>query len=150
MSFSHFTTIQEIGQLVISDTEYIRFTIEKFNDYTYASIRKYSKRDNLVMPTKNGVTISWPIISRLTPFITQLSNANFKESPIGKFAKNPGHFLLFSIIKKDKYFYLKIEEHLTLKKSTTWINIPLTQIADIKQFFSLFNNYASQQIDDDF
>lgn len=150
MSHSNFTTIQEIGQLIVSDTEYIHFSIEQFNDYTYASIRKYTKRDDLIMPTKNGVTISWPIVSRLMPFITQLSDTNLKETSIGKFAKKAGHFLLFAITKKDKYFFLKIEEHLTQKKSTTWINIPLTQIADIKQFFGLFNDFASQQIDDDF
>lgn len=92
MAESSFVCLQEIGSLVISNEEIIRFSVDSYHGFRYLSIRRYLQTSGFSGATRDGVTLTPEILHALTPRILALDNEvkNNHAGPLGKFAKRPG------------------------------------------------------------
>ena len=89
---SSFLILKNIGSLTLEDNSEIRFSIDSYRGYKYASIRKYLKSDTYTGPTKSGITMTADIVKGIAAVIKELPDTTeeIQESELGKFAKRPG------------------------------------------------------------
>jgi hypothetical protein len=57
-----FKPIAMVGSIPTSDTSELRFYIDEYRGYPYASVRTFVNRDNYSGPTKAGVTLNAPAL----------------------------------------------------------------------------------------
>ena len=139
MSESSFMLLREIGSLVLTDGEEIRFSIDAYRGYRYVSVRRYIRTDNFVGPTRDGVTFTPEMIRALVPVLNQLS-ADAKQLSLGtiaKLAKRPGICIVAAVAEFRAQRGLEFrqwEQDKGFTKKGIWL--PITKWAEIRQLFS--------------
>ncbi|HUT85725.1 MAG TPA: hypothetical protein VMW66_02685 [Elusimicrobiales bacterium] len=93
---SNFKVLHEIGNIAATEGSEIKFSIDEYRKYTYASIRKYLKRQSYSGPTRSGITMNKEIVKGVLEALKQLplDAQVIEEKELGKFAKRPG----FSVV----------------------------------------------------
>ena len=84
--------LQTIGNLILDDSSEIRFSIDAYRNYRYASIRKYLTKGAYTGATRAGITLTPEIVKAVAPLIAQLPDdpAQLQDVELGKYAKRPG------------------------------------------------------------
>lgn len=92
MPETSFSILSEIGVIALGDGNEIRFSVDAYRGYRYASIRKYLTSDGYSGATRIGITMTEEIVKALAPLIAALPDtpAEVKDVELGKFAKRPG------------------------------------------------------------
>lgn len=146
MSESSFMVLNNIGSLPLEDGAEVKFTIDAYRNYRYASIRKYLQTDGFMGATRVGITMTPEIVQALAPIIATLPD-NEKQCPdkdLGKFAKRPG----MSVVARVSTFMgakgLDLRQWQEDSTYTGWtkkgIRLPYNKIKEIKRLFALLND----------
>lgn len=138
MSESSFTLLRDIGSIILSNEEEIRFSIDAYRGYRYVSVRRYLKTDNFAGATRDGLTMTPEIVRALLPRLTALpdDSTQLKDGEIGKFAKRMGMCVVVSIGTFKGYRGLDLrqwEQDKGWTKKGIWI--PLEKWKEIKRLF---------------
>lgn len=143
MSESSFLVLNNIGVLPLGEEGEIKFSIDAYRGYRYASIRKYLKSDSFSGATRAGITMTPEIVKALSPLIAKLPDNPelLKDQDLGKFAKRPGMSVVVrvSTFKGSKGLdFRQWQEDETYKGWTKkGIRLPAEKIADIKKLMAL-------------
>ncbi|MBT3955196.1 MAG: hypothetical protein HN833_01310 [Elusimicrobiaceae bacterium] len=139
---SSFLILKNIGSLTLEDNSEIRFSIDSYRGYKYASIRKYLKSDTYTGPTKSGITMTADIVKGIAAVIKELPDTTeeIQESELGKFAKRPG----LSVIVRTSSFRgkkgLDIRQWQEDQAYKGWtkkgIRLPLDKVKEVKELFA--------------
>jgi len=138
---SSFLILKNIGSLTLEDNSEIRFSIDAYRGYKYASIRKYLKSDAYSGPTKSGITMTSDIVKGINSVLKDLPNKveDIEEKELGKFAKRPG----LSVVLRTSAFRgkkgLDIRQWQEDDAYKGWtkkgIRLPLEKITEVKDMF---------------
>lgn len=143
MAESSFAVLQSIGSLVLDGESEIKFSIDAYRGYRYASIRKYLTAGAYTGATRAGITMTPEIVRAVAPLVAALSDnpAELKDAELGKFAKRPG----MSVVVRVSSFkgtlgldFRQWQEDDTYKGWTKkGIRLPAEKIKEIKELFAL-------------
>ncbi|MFA6091924.1 MAG: PC4/YdbC family ssDNA-binding protein [Elusimicrobiota bacterium] len=67
-----FKPIATAGVIKTSDTSELRFYIDEYRGYSYASIRTFVQRDNYTGPTKAGITMNPTVLEKVLETLSAL------------------------------------------------------------------------------
>jgi len=67
-----FKPLAMVGSLTTSDTSELRFYVDEYRGYPYASIRTFVSRDNYSGPTKAGITMNPPVLEKVIETLGKL------------------------------------------------------------------------------
>ena len=67
-----FKPLAQVGSLTTSDTSELRFYVDEYRGYPYASIRTFVTRDNYSGPTKAGITMNPPVLEQVNETLGKL------------------------------------------------------------------------------
>ena len=142
MSESSFIMLQQIGILPLDENSEIKFSIDAYRGYRYASIRKYQTAGEYVGATRAGITLTPEIVRALGPIIAALPDdpAQLKPAELGKFAKRQG----LSVIVQISLFHgscgLDLRQWQEDDKYKGWtkkgIRLPADKIKEVKSLFA--------------
>lgn len=143
MAESSFAVLQSIGSLVLDGESEIKFSIDAYRGYRYASIRKYLTAGAYTGATRAGITMTPEIVRAVAPLVAALPDnpAELKDAELGKFAKRPG----MSVVVRVSSFkgtrgldFRQWQEDDTYKGWTKkGIRLPAEKIKEIKELFAL-------------
>lgn len=142
MTQSSFAVLHHIGVLALDESSEIRFSIDAYRGYRYASIRKYLTTGDYTGATRAGITMTLEIVKALAPLLAALPDdpAQLKDVELGKFAKRPG----LSVVVRVSSFqgtrgldFRQWQEDDTYKGWTKkGIRLPIGKIKEIKALFA--------------
>ena len=94
-----FKPIKEVGAIAISDTSELKFYVDEYKGYQYASIRTFVKGDNYSGPTKAGVTLNQGVLAGVVEALGKLPPEGDapEEKELGRFPKRMGIELVLRI-----------------------------------------------------
>jgi len=105
-----FKPVKEFGNIALSEESEIKFYVDEYKGYTYASVRTFLKRSGYSGPTKAGITMNpallGSVLEALSKLPAQLKAPEDKE--LARFPKKAGTELVARI---------------TLYKDTTGIDL---------------------------
>ena len=141
MSESSFTVLCNVGSLQLEDGCEVKFSIDAYRNYRYASIRKYLKADGFFGATRAGITMTPEIVRALAPLIAALPEDNScPDKDLGKFAKRPGMSVVARISTYQGAKGLDLrqwQEDATYTGCTKkGIRLPYAKIKEIKVLFA--------------
>lgn len=67
-----FKPVKEFGSIPLSEESELRFYVDEYRGYTYASIRTFLKRSGYSGPTKSGVTLNKAMIENALGVLSKL------------------------------------------------------------------------------
>ncbi|HAH07564.1 MAG TPA: hypothetical protein DCM05_13770 [Elusimicrobia bacterium] len=67
-----FKPLAMVGTLSTSDTSELRFYVDEYRGYPYASIRTFVSRENYSGPTKAGITMNPEVLTKVIETLEQL------------------------------------------------------------------------------
>jgi hypothetical protein len=67
-----FKPLAMVGAISTSDTSELRFYVDEYRGYPYASIRTFVNRDNYSGPTKAGITMNPPVLEKVIEALEKL------------------------------------------------------------------------------
>lgn len=99
-----FKPVKEFGSLALSDESEIKFYVDEYKGYTYASVRTFLKRTGYSGPTKAGITMNPALLNNvletLSKLPVQLQATEDKE--LARFPKKQGtEFVVRITLYKD-------------------------------------------------
>ena len=135
---SSFMLLREIGTLVLSSEEEVRFSIDAYRGYRYVSVRRYLRMDNFSGPTRDGVTFTPEMILTLVPVLKQLPTDFNQLQPgtVAKLAKRPGICIVITVAEFRGQLGLDLrqwEQDKGATKKGIWL--PLSKWVEIRQLF---------------
>ncbi len=136
---SSFMLLREIGTLVLSTEEEIRFSIDAYRGYRYVSVRRYLRMENFSGPTRDGVTFTPEMIHTLLPVLNQLPS-DFNQlqlGPVAKLAKRPGICVEVTVAEfrgQRGLDFRQWEQDKGTTKKGIWL--PLSKWTEIRQLFA--------------
>ena len=142
MSESSFLMLQQIGDLPLDENSMIKFSIDAYRGYRYASIRKYQTAGEYVGATRAGITLTPDIVKALAPLIAQLPDdpAQLKEVELGKFAKRPGLSVIVRVSCFHDSYGLDMRQWQEDERYKGWtkkgIRLPADKIKEVKVLFA--------------
>ncbi|MBO7238324.1 MAG: hypothetical protein J6U96_03415 [Elusimicrobiaceae bacterium] len=142
MSESSFMMLQQIGDLPLDENSMIKFSIDAYRGYRYASIRKYQTAGEYIGATRAGITLTPDIVKALAPLIAQLPDdpAQLKEVELGKFAKRPGLSVIVRVSSFHDAYGLDMRQWQEDEKYKGWtkkgIRLPAEKIKEVKVLFA--------------
>ena len=142
MSESGFMVLQQIGILPLDEASEIKFSIDAYRGYRYASIRKYQTTGDYVGATRAGITLTPDIVRALAPIIAGLPEdpAQLKAADLGKFAKRQGLSVVAQISAFHGSYGLDLRQWQEDSKYKGWtkkgIRLPANKIKEIKILFA--------------
>jgi len=68
-----FKPLALVGSVPTSDTSELRFYVDEYRGYPYASIRTFVKRENYSGPTKAGITMNPAVLEKVIETLGKLS-----------------------------------------------------------------------------
>ncbi len=150
---SSFTVLREIGAIVLSENEEIRFSIDVYRGYRYVSIRRYVRVDGFAGPTRDGLTLTPEIVRVLEPKVAALPDdpKTVENVQLGKFAKRPGICVVVGVgsFKGARGLALRQwQDEIGWTKKGIWL--PLEKLKEIKELFRLTREALDEQPVDDF
>lgn len=138
---SSFMVLKEIGVLALEDGGEVKFTLDAYRNYRYASVRKYMSSESYSGATRAGITMTPEIVLALAPLLAKLPDnpAGIQDGDIGKFAKRPGMSVVARISTFRGARGLDLRQWQEDSVYTGWtkkgIRLPLEKIKEIKQLF---------------
>ena len=94
-----FKPIKELGSVSLSDTSELKFYVDEYKGYKYASIRTFIKGDNYSGPTKAGVTLNAAILEGVIKALEKLPKEpqTTQDQELARFPKKMGIELVLRI-----------------------------------------------------
>lgn len=141
MAESSFMVLEQVGTLSVDESSEIRFSIDAYRGYKYASIRKYLTQGAYVGATRAGITLTPDIVKAVAPLIAQLPEevAQLKEINLGKFAKRPGLSIIVQITSFQGSLGLDLRQWQEDEQYKGWtkkgIRLPVDKLKEIKVLF---------------
>lgn len=138
---SSFSVLHSIGVLKLDEESEIRFSIDAYRGYRYASIRKYLTMGSYVGATRAGITLTPDIVTAIAPLLAALPNdpTQLEDKEIGKFAKRPGLSVIARISSFKGSRGLDLRQWQEDSTYTGWtkkgIRLPIDKIEEIKALF---------------
>ena len=139
---SSFMMLAQVGILPVEEGAEIKFSVDVYRGYRYASIRKYLTAGSYIGVTRAGITLTADMVKAIAPLLAALPDdpAQIKDAVIGKFAKRPG----LSVIVQVSTFkgsrgldFRQWQEDAAYKGWTKkGIRLPLEKIKQIKELFA--------------
>ena len=142
MADSSFMVLQQIGTIVLDENSEIRFSIDAYRGYRYASIRKYLTKGAYTGATRAGITLTSDIVKAVAPQIAQLPDdpAQLTDIELGKYAKRPGLSVIIRISSFRESKGLDFRQWQEDDKYKGWtkkgIRLPVDKIKEIKTLFA--------------
>ena len=99
-----FKPLKELGTISLSDTTQIKFYVDEYKGFKYASIRTFLKREGYTGPTKAGVTLNPTILEGVLAALAKLppEPKALEEEELARFPKKMGTELVVRVtIYKD-------------------------------------------------
>jgi hypothetical protein len=99
-----FKPVKEFGAVPLSDESEIKFYVDQYKGYTYASIRTFLKRSGYSGPTKAGITMNPALLGSVLETLSKLpaKPAALEDRELGRFPKKMGiEFVVRITIYKD-------------------------------------------------
>ena len=156
MAESSFMVLQQIGTLVLDENSEIRFSIDAYRGYRYASIRKYLTQGAYTGATRAGITLTPDIVKAVAPLLAQLPDdpAQLTDVELGKYAKRPG----LSVIVRVSSFHgsrgLDFRQWQEDEKYKGWtkkgIRLPSEKIKEVKVLFAQLAQVLAEKPLEDF
>jgi len=99
MAEVQFKPLKDVGTLPITDTSELRFYVDEYKGYTYASIRTFVKREDYSGPTKAGLTLNPGLLKDLIETLEKLppEPAATEDKELARFPKKAGLELVVRI-----------------------------------------------------
>lgn len=145
---SSFMILKEIGALVSDDhSEEVKFSIDTYRGYRYASIRKYLKSDSYSGATRAGITMTPEIVKGTSTVLEKLPDdaSNLEDGELGKFAKRPGMSIIVRISSFKGARGLDLRQWQEDEVYTGWtkkgIRLPLNKMGEVKKYFKEMDEY---------
>ena len=87
-----FKPLKEVGTLTLTDSSELRFYVDEYKGYSYASIRTFVKRDNYNGPTKSGLTLNLLLLQSLIEILEKLppEPQTSEDVELARFPKKTG------------------------------------------------------------
>ncbi|MGB2579427.1 hypothetical protein AAIR98_001346 [Elusimicrobium simillimum] len=152
MTESSFMILQHVGSIFSDDNmEEVKFSIDAYRGYRYASIRKYLKSDSYSGATRAGITMTPEIIKGVASALEKLPDDATKVDDIelGKFAKRPGMSVIARISSFKGARGLDLRQWQEDDIYTGWtkkgIRLPLNKMGEIKKLFKDMVEYFAQK-----
>ena len=149
---SSFMILHQIGSLHSDDgTEEVKFSIDAYRGYRYASIRKYLKSDTYVGATRAGITMTPEIIKKVTEVLEKVPDdaSKMEDVELGKFAKRPGMSVVVRISSYKGSRGLDLRQWQEDEVYTGWtkkgLRLPLNKMGEIKKLFREMNDYFQKK-----
>lgn len=70
-----FKPLKEVGAVPVSDTSELKFYVDEYRGYKYASVRTFVKGDTYSGPTKSGVTLNGAVLDGVIATLAKLPRA---------------------------------------------------------------------------
>lgn len=99
-----FAPLKEVGSLPLSEESEIKFYVDEYKGYKYASIRTFLKREGYSGPTKAGVTLNPKLLPVVIDTLSQLppEPKALEDVELARFPKKAGtEFVVRVTIYKD-------------------------------------------------
>lgn len=141
MAESSFAVLNNIGTIALDESSEIRFSIDAYRGYRYASIRKYLTSGAYTGATRAGITMTAEIVKAVAPLLAQLPDdpAQLTDVELGKFAKRPGMSVIVRISSFKGSRGLDFRQWQEDEAYKGWtkkgIRLPVEKIKDIKALF---------------
>ena len=142
MAESSFAVLNHIGVLPVDESSEIRFSIDAYRGYRYASIRKYLISGDYIGATRAGITMTPEIVKAVAPLLAALPNdpAKLEDQELGKFAKRPGMSVIVRISSFKGTRGLDFRQWQEDEAYKGWtkkgIRLPVEKIKEIKELFA--------------
>ncbi|MBI4422333.1 MAG: transcriptional coactivator p15/PC4 family protein [Elusimicrobia bacterium] len=104
MAETTFAPLKEVGSLGVSEESEIKFYVDEYKGYKYASIRTFLKREGYTGPTKAGVTLKPDLLASVIDILSKLPTEPeaLQEQELGRYPKKMGTELVVRVtIYKD-------------------------------------------------
>ena len=130
-----FKPVKEFGALPLSDTTEIKFYVDEYKGYRYASIRTFIKGDNYSGPTKSGITLNPTILDGVIEILSKLPKEPdvAEEKELGRFTKRAGLFIVVRITVFRDTTGIDLREWVEEEQYQGWskkgVRIPYPEIA---------------------
>lgn len=94
-----FKPLKELGDISLTDTSVLKFYVDEYKGYKYASIRTFVKGDTYSGPTKSGVTMNAGILEGVIAALSKLpaEPEALEEKELARFPKKMGVELVVRI-----------------------------------------------------
>ncbi|MCL2888441.1 MAG: transcriptional coactivator p15/PC4 family protein [Elusimicrobia bacterium] len=155
MTESSFMILHNIGSIVSDDKmEEVKFSIDAYRGYRYASIRKYLKSDSYSGATRAGITMTPEIVKGVAAVLEKLPDdaSKIEDVELGKFAKRPGMSVVARISSFKGARGLDLRQWQEDDIYTGWtkkgIRLPLNKMGEIKKLFKEMNEYFQAKPED--
>jgi hypothetical protein len=99
-----FAPLKDIGTLELSEESEIKFYVDEYKGFKYASIRTFLKREGYTGPTKAGVTLNPTVLAGVLESLAKLppEPQALEEQELARFQKKAGTELVVRVtIYKD-------------------------------------------------
>ena len=142
MAESSFAVLNHIGVLPVDESSEIRFSIDAYRGYRYASIRKYLTSGDYIGATRAGITMTPEIVKAVAPLLAALPDdpAKLEDQELGKFAKRPGMSVIVRISSfkgtRGLDFHQWQEDEAYKGWTKKGIRLPVEKIKEIKELFA--------------
>lgn len=148
MNESSFMILSHIGSIFSSDnSEEVKFSVDAYRGYRYASIRKYLKSDAYSGATRAGITMTAEIVKSVNGVLAALPDdaSAIEDKELGKFAKRPGMSVIVRISSFKGSRGLDLRQWQEDDTYTGWtkkgIRLPLEKMGEIKALFAKMAEY---------
>ena len=142
MAESSFSILSNIGVIGLDESSEIRFSIDAYRGYRYASIRKYLTSGGYTGATRIGITMTPEMVKAVAPLIAALPDipATVMEAELGKFAKRPGMSVIVRVSSFQGSKGLDFRQWQEDESYKGWtkkgIRLPIDKIKEIKTLFA--------------
>lgn len=142
MADSSFAVLNSIGTLVLDEDSEIKFSIDAYRGYRYASIRKYLTSGSYTGATRAGITMTPEIVRAVAPLLAKLPDdpAQMADVELGKFAKRPGMSVVVRVSSFKGARGLDFRQWQEDDAYKGWtkkgIRLPVEKIKEIKELFA--------------
>ncbi|MBI3551831.1 MAG: hypothetical protein HY077_04880 [Elusimicrobia bacterium] len=94
-----FKPLKEAGAIPISDSSELKFYVDEYRGYKYASVRTFVKGDTYSGPTKSGVTLNAAVLEGVIATLSKLPPEPdvLEEKELARFPKKMGVELVVRI-----------------------------------------------------
>ncbi|MFH1723377.1 MAG: hypothetical protein ABII00_02025 [Elusimicrobiota bacterium] len=94
-----FKPLKEVGTIPVTESSEVRFYVDEYKGYPYASIRTFVKRDNYAGPTRSGLTMNVGLLGSVLEALEKLPSEpeSTEDVELGRFPKKTGVELVVRI-----------------------------------------------------
>ena len=99
-----FKPVKEFGAISLSDESEMKFYVDEYKGYTYASVRTFLKREGYTGPTKAGITMNPTLLGNVIETLAKLpaEPTAHEDQELARYPKKTGtEFVVRITIYKD-------------------------------------------------